>query len=129
MAAVLPLGHVYDEIAGPFYDTAGLTRWLRKSRQALHQKVARHTVLACSLADSGTSIPHGSSCLTGPIPALTDVLTALSAGTDDNWMIALWLQAPSEQLGGEPPSAWLRKGGDPTAVLALARTVADRWAR
>lgn len=31
MVAALPLGHVFDEIAGPFYDTAGLTRWLART--------------------------------------------------------------------------------------------------
>ena len=49
MVAALPLGHVFDEISGPFYDTAGLSRWLGISRQALHQKVARHAILACPL--------------------------------------------------------------------------------
>ena len=32
MVAALPVGHVYDEISGPFYDTSGLTRWLGISR-------------------------------------------------------------------------------------------------
>jgi hypothetical protein len=128
MAAVLPLGHVYDEISGPFYDTAGLTRWLGISRQALHQQVARHAVLACPLQDGGVVYPAWQFLPNGTtIPALAEVLSALSDGTDDAWMIALWMQAPSEHLGGARPSEWLRDGGDPQQVLAMTRDVASRW--
>jgi len=128
MAAVLPLGHVYDEISGPFYDTAGLTRWLGVSRQALHQKVARHAILACPLADGGNVYPAWQFLENGAtIPALGEVLTVLSEGTDDAWMIALWMQAPNHHLGSHRPSEWLRKGGDPQRVLAKARDTAARW--
>jgi hypothetical protein len=128
MAAVLPLGHVYDEISGPFYDTAGLTRWLRISRQALHQKVTRHAVLACPLADTGNVYPAWQFLENGAtIPALGDVLTVLSEGTDDPWMIALWMQAPSDDLDGRRSSEWLRSGGDSQRVIAKARDTAARW--
>lgn len=56
MVAALPLGHVYDEISGPLYDTSGLTRWLGISRQALHQRIKSHTIAACPL-DDGTQAP------------------------------------------------------------------------
>lgn len=128
MAAVLPLGHVYDEISGPFYDTAGLTRWLGISRQALHQKVARRAVLACPLADGGNVYPAWQFLENGAtIPALGEVLVVLSEGTNDPWMIALWMQAPSHDLDGHPPSEWLRSGGDPQRVVTMARDVAARW--
>ena len=61
MVAVLPQSHIFDEISGPFYDTSGLTRWLQITRQALHQRVARHAILACPLDDGGSSTRHGSS--------------------------------------------------------------------
>ncbi|MEB3049330.1 hypothetical protein KV112_06165 [Mycolicibacter sp. MYC123] len=129
MVAALPLGHAFDEISGPFYDTAGLTRWLGITRQALHQKVARHAILACPLDDGGTVYPawqflaHGAT-----IPALADVLKALAEGTDDGWMMALWMQAPSEHLDDARPSQWLRDGGDPQRVLTVARRTASGWA-
>lgn len=128
MVAVVP-GHLYDEISGPFYDTAGLTRWLGISRQALHQKAARHTVLACPLADGGHVFPAWQFLPSGAtIPALGEVLAALAAGTDDTWVIALWMQAPSDALDGQCPSEWLRAGRDPHQVIKMARHAAAGWA-
>ena len=128
MTAVLPLGHVYDEISGPFYDTAGLTRWLGISRQALHQKATRHALLACPLDDGGVVYPTWQFLPNGAtIPALAEVLAVLAAGTDDAWMVALWMQAPNEHLDGRRPSEWLREGRDRQEVIEIARSVAARW--
>lgn len=128
MAASLPSSHAYDEISGPFYDTAGLTRWLGISRQAVHQKAAKSALLACPTADSGNVypawqfLPNGST-----IPALGDVLAVLADSTDDAWMITLWMRAPSDLLDGHRASEWLRNGGDPQRVLTMARDTAARW--
>ncbi|MEV0670163.1 hypothetical protein [Mycobacterium sp. NPDC050441] len=128
MVAALPLGHVFDEITGPFYDTAGLTRWLGVTRQALHQKVARYTVLACPLDDGGVVYPTWQFLDSGAtIPSLRDVLVALTAGTDDPWMAALWMRAPSDRLDGSCPADWLRHGGDPQRVIEMARETAASW--
>lgn len=129
MVAALPQSHVFDQISGPFYDTSGLTRWLDISRQALHQRVARHAILACPLDDGGIVYPTWQFLDSGAtIPSLSDVLTTLSEGTDDAWMIALWMRAPSEDLDDAPPSEWLRAGGDPQRVIEMARQVASSWA-
>lgn len=129
MVAALPLGHVFDDISGPFYDTRGLIRWLGISRQALHQKVTRHAVLACPLDDGGVVYPTWQFLDSGAtIPSLAEVLNCLVAGTDDPWMIALWMRAPSDDLAGACPSDWLRSGGDPEQVLAMARQTVSGWA-
>jgi hypothetical protein len=129
MVAALPQSHVFDEISGPFYDTSGLTRWLDISRQALHQRVARHAVLACPLEDGGVVYPTWQFLDNGAtIPSLTDVLSTLADGTDDAWMMALWMRAPSEELDEARPSEWLRAGGDPHRVIAMAKQVASSWA-
>lgn len=129
MVAALPLGHVFDEISGPFYDTSGLSRWLGISRQALHQKAARHIILACPLDDGGVVYPTWQFLDSGAtIPSLAPVLAALAHGTDDAWMIALWMRAPSEDLEGHAPSDWLRDGRDPERVIAMAHQVASGWA-
>lgn len=128
MAAALPLGHPYDEVSGPFYDTSGLTRWLRISRQALHQRVARRTILACPLADGGVVYPTWQFLDSGAtLPGLADVLSALAAGSGDAWMLTLWMQARSERLQGDSPSRWLRNGGDPDQVVSMARDAASGW--
>lgn len=130
MVSALPHSHVFDEIAGPFYDTAGLTRWLGITRQALHQKATKRAILACPLADSGTVYPAWQFLPNGTtLPALGEVLTTLIDADDDPWMVALWLQAPSALLDGHRPSGWLRKGGDPQRVLAMARDTAESWNR
>jgi hypothetical protein len=128
MVAAIPLGHVYDEISGPFYDTSGLTRWLGISRQALHQKVKGHAILACPLDDGTLVYPTWQFLDSGvTIPSLADVLSTLSEGTTDAWMIALWMQAQSEQLDGHRPSEWLRQGSDASRVTSMARHVAGAW--
>jgi hypothetical protein len=129
MVAALPLGHVFDEISGPFYDTSGVSRWLAISRQALHQRAARHTILACPLDDGGVVYPTWQFLDSGAtIPSLAELLATLAEGTDDAWMIALWMRAPTEDLDDAPPSEWLRAGGDPQRVMELARQVASSWA-
>lgn len=128
MAASLPTGHSYNDIAGPFYNTSGLMRWLGISRQALHQRAAKHALLACPTADGAVVYPAWQFLPGGTtIPALADVLGILAEGTDDTWMVALWLQAPSDRLDGNRPSDWLRDGGDPRRILTMAREVAARW--
>ncbi|MUL84542.1 MULTISPECIES: hypothetical protein [unclassified Mycolicibacterium] len=128
MVAALPLGHVFDEITGPFYDTAGLTRWLGVSRQALHQKVARYAILACPLDEGGVVYPAWQFLDSGAtIPSLRDVLTALTEGADDPWMAALWMRAPSDRLDGSCPADWLCQGGDPQRVIEMARESAASW--
>ncbi|BBZ09330.1 hypothetical protein MDOR_34990 [Mycolicibacterium doricum] len=129
MVAALPHSHVFDEIAGPFYDTAGLTRWLGITRQALHQRAAKNAILACPLADGSTVYPAWQFLPDGAtLPSLAEVLGILGDG-DDPWMVALWLRAPSALLDGERPSDWLRDGGDPQPVLAMARDTAEGWRR
>ena len=129
MVAALPLGHVFDEVSGPFYDTSGLTRWLEISRQALHQRVTRHTVLACPLDDGSVVYPTWQFLDSGAtISSLAEVLTTLAEGSDDAWMSALWMRAPSDDLDGDPPSEWLRQGRDPQPVIVMARQVASGWA-
>src|SRR5690625_2422463 len=51
MVAAAPIAHPLDTIAGPFYDTDGLTTWLGISRQALHKRVEAGALLACRTAD------------------------------------------------------------------------------
>lgn len=127
MVAALPLGHPFDEAAGPFYDTAGLARWLGISRQAIHQRAARHAILGCPLADDTAVYPAWQFLDNGAtLPGLTTVLTAL-AGGGDPWMAALWLGAPNDALDGATPADWLSDGGDTAPVLEAARRVASGW--
>ena len=130
MLAALPGGHVYDDISGPFYDTNGLTKWLGITRQALHQRVSNHSLLACPTDDGGLVYPTWQFHDDGTtIPGLAPVLAVLASGSDDPWMHALWMRAPSSALDDHRPSDWLRAGRDPSTVVALAEDAAQRWRR
>ena len=90
--------------------------------------MTRHGVLACPLDDGTVVYPVWQFLDNGAtIPALADVLSALAEGTDDGWMMALWMRAPSDHLDGRRPSDWLRRGRDPQRVLAMARRAAAGW--
>lgn len=128
MVAALPLGHPFDEAAGPFYDTAGLARWLGISRQAVHQRAARHAILGCPLADDAAVYPTWQFLDNGAtLPGLAEVVAVLADGDSDPWMAALWLRAPNDALDGATPADWLRDGGDTVPVLEAARRVAAGW--
>lgn len=128
MVAALPTAHPLDSAVGPFYDTAGLTAWLGVTRQALNKQVHAHRLLAVRTADGATLYPAWQFTPAGAtIPGLDGVLAALAEGTDDTWMVALWLRAPHSELGGRSPSEHLAGGRDVAPVVRAARAVAGRW--
>lgn len=45
-----------------------------------------------------------------PLPRLPEVLTQLDPALSDPWGDAVWLNAPSDDLGGLSPAAALRHG-------------------
>ncbi|WP_186626586.1 hypothetical protein [Rhodococcus sp. BP22] len=57
MTSALPTSHIYDQLVGPFYDTAGLTQWWGLSRQAIAKAAAAGTVIACQLDGGGWVYP------------------------------------------------------------------------
>jgi len=57
-----------------------------------------------------------------PVPVIADVLTVL-ADRLDPWSLALWFTGDNSRLGGLRPVDALN--GDPDAVLAAARALAD----
>lgn len=57
MLAVVPAAHPWDEQIGPFYDTAGLTRWLGVTEQALVDRVRRHQLLAVTTGLRSAALP------------------------------------------------------------------------
>lgn len=128
MSAALPTSHVYDQIVGPFYDTAGLTRWWNISRQAVSKKVAANTLIACQLDDGQWVYPVWQFTGSGTAhPALIEVWRVLRAAADP-WTCAMWLRAPQEMLGGKTAADWLTADNPAEPVLVAARADAQRWA-
>lgn len=126
MLAAVPWAHPWDEQIGPFYDTAGLTRYLSVSKQALADRVRRHRMLAVTV-DGRTLYPARQ--FDGPrlIPGVSDTLAQFRDTSVDGWVIAAWLTTPAAALGSATPLDWLTSRRDPAAPLQLAAEYAARW--
>ena len=127
MVAALPGNHPYDQTIGPFYDTAGLTRWWGVSRQSLHKKIAAGSLIACPLDDGQLSYPVWQFTTSATVhPSMTAVWRALRVAADP-WTCALWMSAPSEDLDGATAVEWLAQGREVATVLRAAEADAQRW--
>lgn len=128
VAASTPLApSPWEEITGPFYDTAGLTAWLGISRQALGDRVKHLSIFGLQTGDGQWVYPAWQfSADRAPIPHLAELLRILAHGTADRWTWLLWLTAPSAD--GALAYEVLASGKDAAALLAEARADAARWA-
>ncbi|MEO6715265.1 MAG: hypothetical protein ABIM89_17835 [Mycobacteriales bacterium] len=126
MLAAVPWAHPWDEQIGPFYDTAGLTRYLGVSKQALADRVRRRRMLAVTV-DGRTLYPARQ--FDGPrlILGIAETLSEFRDVPIDGWVIAAWLTTPAGALGGATPLDWLTRGKDPAATRLLASKNAARW--
>jgi hypothetical protein len=128
VAAALPATrHAYDLELGPFYDTAGLTRWLGVSRQALADRVRRGSLLACRTQDGHLVYPAFQFDGSGAIRRGLAPVLKVFAGYD-GWLVATWLVTASDVLDGSSAMDWLALGRDKSAVVSLARADAGGWA-
>jgi hypothetical protein len=128
MLAAVPAVHPWDDQIGPFYDTAGLTRWLGVTKQALADRVRRHRLLAVITAEGRVLYPAAQFAGRRVLPGLPEALVAFRDTEVDGWAIAAWATTPAAALRGSTPLRWLRDGGDAGPVLALARQTAALWA-
>lgn len=129
MVAVLPTANVHDQLAGPFYDTAGIVELLGISKQAVAKRVAAGTLIGCQLADGRTWVyPTWQFAADDfrPIAYLYEVWKTLRDAADP-WTAVFWLRARNERLGTTAVD-YLQNYQDPNPVLAEARADAARWA-
>ena len=128
MAAALPTSGTYDQLVGPFYDTAGLTRWRGVSRQAVNKAVAADTVIACRLADGQWVYPTWQFTTSGTVhPHLITLWKTLRAAADP-WTCAVWLRSPQPALDDRSAADWITDGHPLDTALALADADVQRWA-
>ena len=129
--ATLPLAvNPVEDLAGPFYDTTSLARWLGVSRQALDSRVRSRSILGLPTEGGSRVYPAQQFRAAGAVvPHLAAVLHALAGGVDDPWTWALWLAARDPGgFDGLSAYEWLAAGRDPAPLLAEARADARRWA-
>jgi hypothetical protein len=133
MVAAVPLTHPLDAELGPFYDTAGLSRWWDVSRQALADRVRRGTLLACRTSDGHLVSPAFQFARDGQVrPGLAEAVAVLVRGGVDGWTAAVWFTTPSPAFDGESAVDHLvvRRGSAAAVrrVLDQARADVAAWA-
>lgn len=129
LALLVPLVGPRNEMAdlvGPCYDTAGMRTLLGTTRQAIHDRTMRGTLLGVQTAEGQWVYPTFQFDGARPREDLAEVMRALRGGP--RWSVAVWLRTPGAELDHLSPEQWLAKGGDPARVLSLAQQVAHQWA-
>jgi hypothetical protein len=100
------------------------------SRQAVHDLIQRHRLLAVSTEDRRTLVPVFQFSETGrPFEGIPSVLRVFVDVEATGWTIASWFTTPNTELEGRTPIAWIKDGGDHTTVLGAAQAAAAplRW--
>ena len=136
MLDAIPAAHPFEQL-GPFYDTAGVSRWLGITRQALHQKVKADQLLALTTGDGQRLYPAWQFAPDGrPLPGLVDLLRVLNPAAADSWTVALWLTRPVPELGNRSAVDVMRslrpvgpRGAEWDELVAEAIEDASHWSR
>lgn len=129
MLAAVPAAHPWDAQIGPFYDTAGLVRWLNVTKQALADRVRRSRLLAVTTANGRILYPARQFADRQLVTGLPETLATFRDTPVDGWTVAAWLTTPCSALGGATPLDWLRTRSDLGPVLQAAQQTAARWAQ
>ncbi|WP_454162281.1 hypothetical protein [Gordonia iterans] len=128
-------GTVLDEIVGPFYAAAAVTRYLKLGAGELTEQVAANQIIAVPLAGGTPVFPawqfHPDRHVHEPLLTVWQALRQAA----DPWTAACWMCAPSRDLDGQTAIAYLVRdpvGAEPdprrlTTVLALAAADCARW--
>lgn len=115
------------DLIGPFYDAAGVSRYLGISTRALDHQVKHLRLLGMATAEGTVVYPvfqfDGPDLLAG----LPEVLAAFRGVRVDGWTLASWLVAPLDGLDGISVIDWLRAGRDGPLARAHAQAAAARW--
>lgn len=120
----------WNETIGPFYDTAGLEKWLGTSRQRLHQRVQSGQLLAVKAGNGSLYYPAWQFTGTGNVvPGLPEIIAGLGSRSALNK--ALWLRSPRAEFGDRAAIDVLAHGNpaDVRAIVSEARADGERWAR
>jgi hypothetical protein len=95
------------------------------SRQAVHDLIHRHSLLALQTKDRRTLIPLFQFGETGrPYEAVPPILRIFARADATGWTVASWFTTPTADLEGDSPIAWIRAGRDREPVLNAARAAA-----
>ncbi len=117
-------GTMWGDAVGPFFDTEGVMALLGGvSKQAIHDRVRRHRLLALRTGSGRLVYPAAQFVDEQVVVGLGKVLAILVPDDAEAWMVASWLTTNDPDLDGLCPIAALRAGAVDD-VVAAARQVA-----
>lgn len=128
-AALAPL--IWAAAVGERWPTSTVTEFLHVTRQALHKRLAKGTILG--LPGNGTTwFPtwQFDADAREVRPIVGEVLAAFrdELGSADPFTVASWATSPQPELGMSPED-WLASGKDPAEVVRVARRAAAELGR
>lgn len=124
-AALLAVaGQVWRRHLGPLLTSGDLQKLGGRSRQAVHELVARRRLLALP-SRGGNLFPAFQVDRRGrPRPGLAEVLAAFEGAAESPYTVASWFETPQPLLDERTPAEWLVAGDDPQRLLGAARRAA-----
>lgn len=121
---------VWGRQVGPTLSSRAVAELLGVSRQAVHERTQRGSLLALRGSDGSMLYPAFQFGSNGrPLAGVAEAVRTLTPAVETRYTIAAWFTSPEPELGGATPSGWLREGRDPAAVVEQARREAARLAR
>jgi hypothetical protein len=121
---------VWGRQVGRMLSSREVAELLGVSRQAVHERTQRGSLLALRGADGGMLYPAFQFGSSGhPLAGIAEAVRALTPVVETPYTIAAWFTSSEPELEGLTPSDWLRDGRDPEAVIEQARREAARLAR
>ena len=130
-ALVAAAAAVWQKQLGPLLEMRHAQQLLGVgSRQAVHDLIQRHRLLALTTEDRRTLIPVFQFTEAGrPYEAVPPILRIFAQAEATGWTTASWFTTPCPELDGQSPMAWISEGRDLDAVLDAARAAAAplRW--
>ena len=130
-ALVAAAAAVWQKQLGPLLEMRHAQQLLGVgSRQAVHDLIQRHRLLALTTEDRRTLIPVFQFTEAGrPYEAVPPILRIFAQAEATGWTTASWFTTPCPELNGQSPMAWISEGRDLDAVLDAARAAAAplRW--
>jgi hypothetical protein len=130
-ALVAAAGALWQRQLGPLLDMRQAQQLLGVgSRQAVHDLIQRHRLLALTTEDRRTLIPAFQFTEAGrPYEAVPLLLRIFAEAEATGWTTASWFTTPNPDLDGQTPIAWIKAERELESVADAARAAAAplRW--
>jgi hypothetical protein len=130
-ALVAAAGALWRGQLGPLLDMRQARELLGvSSRQAVHDLIQRHRLLAVSTEDGRILIPVFQFTEAGrPYEAVSTIVRIFAEVEATGWTIASWFTTPTAELEDHTPIAWVKAGRDVDIAIAAAQAAAAplRW--